>query len=86
MGDIGREGRIWVEGNVKWTGVGGGWEVEHGFDCEFRSRKEITSRREGRCEDGREAVSDRVVSAHFTDVFALEDVVPIGVRHQSHGQ
>ncbi len=46
MGDVGREGGIRVEGNVKWTGVGVGWEVEHGFDCEFRSREEITSRGE----------------------------------------
>ncbi len=38
--------------------VGVGREVEHGFNCEFRSREEITSGREGGCEDGREAVSD----------------------------
>jgi hypothetical protein len=80
VGDVGREGEVQVEGDVKWTGVGVGWEVEHGFACEFRSREEITSEREGRCEDGREAVSDGVVSAYFTDAFALEDVVPIGVE------
>jgi hypothetical protein len=55
-------------------------EVEHGFDCEFRSREEITSRGEGWCEDGRKAISDGVVGAYFTDAFALEDVVPVGVE------
>jgi hypothetical protein len=59
---------------------GVGWEVEHGFDCEFRSQEEITSRGEGRDKDGREAVSDGVVSAYFTDAFALEDVVLVGVK------
>jgi hypothetical protein len=54
--------------------------VEHGFDCEFRSREEITSRGEGQCEDGRETVADGVVSAYFTDALALEDVVPVGVK------
>jgi hypothetical protein len=80
MGDVGREGGIRVEGNFEWTGVGVGWDVEHGFDCESRSREEITSGGEGWCEDGREAVSDGVVSAYFTDAFALEDVVPVGVE------
>ncbi len=61
-------------------GVGVRREVEHGFDCEFRSREEITSRGEGQCEDGREAVSDGVVSAYFTDASAMEDVIPIGVE------
>ncbi len=41
MGDVGWEGGIRVEGDVKGLGVGVGWEVEHGFDCEFRSREEI---------------------------------------------
>jgi hypothetical protein len=54
--------------------------VEHGFDCEFRSREEITSGGEGWCEDGSEAVSDGVVCTYFTDAFALEDVVAIGVK------
>ncbi len=54
--------------------------VEHGLACEFRSREEITSGGEGRCEDGGEAVSDGVVSAYFTDAFALEDMIPIGVE------
>jgi hypothetical protein len=54
--------------------------VEHGFDCEFRSREEITSGGESRCEDGREALSDGVVSAYFTDAFALEDVILVGVE------
>jgi hypothetical protein len=80
MGDVGREGGIQVGGDIKWTGVGVGWEVEHGFDCEFRSREEITSGGEGWCEDGREAVSDGVVCAYFTDAFALEDMVPVGVK------
>jgi hypothetical protein len=61
-------------------GIGVGWEVEHGLDCEFRSKGEITSGGEGWCEDGREAVSDGVVSAYFTDVFVLEDMVPVGVK------
>jgi hypothetical protein len=43
-------------------------------------REEITSGGEGRCEDGREAVSDGVVSTYFTDAFALEDVIPVGVE------
>jgi hypothetical protein len=38
MGNVGQEGGIQVEGDVEWTGIGVGWEVEHGFDCEFRSR------------------------------------------------
>ncbi len=80
MGDVGQEGGVQVEGNVKWLGIGVGREVEHGLDCEFRSREEITSGGEGRCEDGREAVSDGDVSANFTDAFALEDVVPVGVQ------
>ncbi len=80
MGDVGREGGVRVEGDVKWTGIGVGREVEHGFDCEFRSREEITSGGEGLCEDGREAASDGVVSAYFTDAFALEDVVPVVVE------
>jgi hypothetical protein len=80
MGNVGWEGGIRVEGDVKWTGVGVGWEVEHGFDCEFRSQGEITSGGEGQCEDGREAVSDEVVCAYFTNAFALEDVVPVGVK------
>jgi hypothetical protein len=79
MSDSGWEGRVRVEGDVKWTGVGDGREVEHGLNCEFRSREEIISRGEGRCEDGREAVSNGVVSAYFTDAFALEDVIPVGV-------
>jgi hypothetical protein len=80
VGDVGQEGGIQVEGNVKWRDVGVRWEVDHGFDCEFRSWEEITSRGEGRCEDGREAVCDGVVSTYFTGTFALEDVVPIGVK------
>jgi hypothetical protein len=80
VGDVGWEGRIRVKGDVKWTGVGVGCEVEHGFDCELRSQEEITSGGEGWCEDGREAVSDGVVCAYFTDAFALEDMVPIGVE------
>jgi hypothetical protein len=80
MGDVGREGGVQVKGNVKWLGVRVGWEVKHGLDCEFRSREEITSGEEGRCEDGREAVSDGVVSAFFTDAFALEDVIPVEVK------
>jgi hypothetical protein len=60
--------------------LGVGWEVEHGFDCEFRSWEEIASGGEGWCEDGREAVSDGVVCVYFTDAFALEDVVPVGVK------
>ncbi len=80
MGDIGREGGVWVEGDVEWTGIGVRREVEHGFDCEFRSREEIISGGEGQCEDGREAVSDGVVSAYFTDAFALEDVIHVGVE------
>jgi hypothetical protein len=80
VGDVGREGGIRVEGDVKWTGVGVEWEVEHGFDCEFRSQEEITSGGEGWCEDEREAVSDGVVCTYFTDAFALEDVVPVGVE------
>ncbi len=71
LGDVGREGWIWVKGNVEWTGVGFGREVEHGFECEFRSREEIISGGEGRCEDEREAVSDGVVSAYFTDAWAV---------------
>jgi hypothetical protein len=78
MGDVGREGGVRVEGNAKWTGIGVGREVEHGFDYEFRSQEEIASGGEGRYEDGREAVSYGVVSAYFTDAFALEDMVPIG--------
>jgi hypothetical protein len=31
-------------------------------------------------EDGREAVCDGVVSTYFTGTFALEDVVPIGIK------
>jgi hypothetical protein len=54
--------------------------VEYEFNCEFRSREEITSGGEGRCEDGREAVSDGVVSTYYTNAFALEDVVPVGVK------
>ncbi len=54
--------------------------MEHGFDCEFRSQEEITSRGEGWCEDGGEAVSDGVVGAYFTNAFALGDVVPIDVE------
>jgi hypothetical protein len=61
-------------------GVGVRQEVEHGLNCEFRSRNKITSRGEGRCEDGRKAVSDGVVSTYFTDAFALEDVIPVGVK------
>jgi hypothetical protein len=61
-------------------GVGVGREVEHGLDCEFRSREEKTSGGEGQCEDGREAVSDGVVSAYFTDAFALEDVILVRVK------
>ncbi len=80
MGDVGREGGVRVEGNVKWMGIGVGREVEHGFNCECRSREEITSGGEGRCEDGKEAVSDGVVSAYFTDVFALEDMISVGVK------
>ncbi len=80
MGDVGWEGGIQVEGDVKGTGVGVGWEVEHGFDCEFRSWGEITSGGEGWCEDGRGAVSDGVVCTYFTDTFALEDMVPVGVK------
>ncbi len=80
MGDVGQEGGVWVKGDVKWTDVGVGREVEHGFNCDIRSREEITSGGEGRCEDGREAVSDGVVSTYFTDASALEDVVPIGVK------
>jgi hypothetical protein len=75
--DVGWEGRVQVEGDVEWTNVGAGREVEHGFDCEFRSREQIPSGGEGQCEDGREAVSDGVVSAYFTDAFALEDVIPV---------
>jgi hypothetical protein len=56
VGDVGQEGGVQVEGDVEWTGVGVGRKVEHGFDCEFRSREEITSRGEGRYEDGRETV------------------------------
>jgi hypothetical protein len=80
MGDVGREGGIRVEGNEKGTGLGVRWEVEHGFDYEFRSREEITSGGEGWREDGREAVSDEVVCTYFTDAFALKDVVPVGVQ------
>jgi hypothetical protein len=80
VGDVGREGGVRVKGDVKWTGFGVGREVEHGLDCEFRSREEITSGGEGRCEDGREAISDGVVSTNFTDAFALEDVIPIGIK------
>ncbi len=80
MGEVGWEGGVWVKGNVEWIDVGVGREVEHGFDCEFRSREEITSGGEGWCEDGREAVSDGVVSAYFTDAFGLEDMIPIGVE------
>ncbi len=76
MGDVGQEGGVRIKGNVKWTGVGVRQEVEHGFDCEFRSWEEITRGGEGQCEDGREAVSDGVVSAYFTDSFELEDMVP----------
>jgi hypothetical protein len=54
--------------------------VEHGLDCEFKNREEITSGGEGWCEDGREVVSDGVVSTSFTDMFALEDVIPVGVE------
>jgi hypothetical protein len=61
-------------------GVGVGWEVEHRSDCEFRSHEEEISGGEGWCEDGREAVSDGVVCAYFTGAFALEDVVPVGVK------
>ncbi len=80
MGDVGQEGGVRVEGDVKWAGVGVGREVEYEFNCEFRSREEITSGGEGRCEDGREAVSDGVVSTYYTNAFALEDVVPVGVK------
>jgi hypothetical protein len=80
VGDVGWEGGIRVKGDVKGTGTGVGWEVEHGFDCELRSREEITSGGEGWCEYGREAVSDGVVCAYFADAFALEDVVPVGVE------
>ncbi len=80
MGDVGREGGVRVEGDVEWTGVGVTQEAEHGFDYEFRSREEITSGGEGRCEDGRETVSDGVVSTYFTDAFALEDMIHIGVE------
>jgi hypothetical protein len=80
VGGIGREGRIGVKGNVKWTGVGVRWEVEHRLDCEFRIQEEITSRGEGWCEDGREAVSDGVVCAYFTDAFSLEDMAPVGIE------
>jgi hypothetical protein len=80
VGEVGWEGGVRVKGDVEWTGIGAGREVEHGLDCEFRSREEITSGGEGRCEDGRETVSDGVVSAYFTDVFALEDVIPVGVK------
>ncbi len=80
MGVIGQEGGVRVKGDVEWMGVGVRREVEHGFDCEFRSREEKTSRGEGQGEDGREAVSDGVVSACFTDVFALEDVIPVKVE------
>ncbi len=52
MGDVGWEGGIRVEGDVKGMDVGVRWEVEHGFDCEFRSREEITSGGEGWCEHG----------------------------------
>ncbi len=86
MGNIGQEGGVRVEGDVEWTGVGVRREVEHGFNCEFRSLEEITSGGGGRCEDGREVVSDGVVSAYFTDAFALEGVVPGGLRRQPHGQ
>ncbi len=48
-------------------GIGVRQEVEHGLDCEFRSREEIISGGEGRCEDGREVVSDGVVSTYFID-------------------
>ncbi len=65
MGNVGKEGGVWVKGNVEWIGIGVGREVEHRFDCEFRSKEEITSRGEGRCEDGREAVSDGVMSTFF---------------------
>jgi hypothetical protein len=78
VGDLGQEGGVRVKGNVKWMGVGVGREVEHGFNCELRSREDITSGGEGQCEDGREAVSDGVVSAYFTDAFALEDVIRRG--------
>ncbi len=50
MGDVGWEGGIRVKGDVKGTGIGVGWEVEYGFDCELRSREEITSGGEGWCE------------------------------------
>jgi hypothetical protein len=80
VGDVGREDGVRVKGDVELTSVGVRREVEHGLDFEFRSREEITSRGEGWCEDGREAVSDEFVSAYFTDAFALEDVIPIGVE------
>jgi hypothetical protein len=80
VGDVGWEGGIRVEDDVKGTGVGVGWEVEHGLDCEFRGREEISSGGEGWCEYEREAVSDGVVCAYFTDAFALEDVVHVGVK------
>jgi hypothetical protein len=51
VGDVGREGGVWVKGDVKWTGIGVGQEVEHGFDCEFRSWEEIASGKESQCED-----------------------------------
>ncbi len=54
--------------------------MEHGLNCEFRSREEITSGGEVRCENGREAVSDGVMSTYVADAFALEDVIPIGVE------
>jgi hypothetical protein len=41
-----------------------------------RSREEVSRGGEGRCEDGREAVSDGVVNTYFTYAFALEDVIP----------
>ncbi len=80
MGDVGWEGGVQIKDDVEWTGIGVGREVEHGFNCEFRSREKIINGGEGPCEDGREAVSDGVVRAYFTDAFALEDVVPLGVE------
>jgi hypothetical protein len=77
VGDVGQEGGVRVEGDVKWMGFGVRRVV--GLDCEFRSREEVSSGGEGRCEDGREAVSDGVVSTNFKYAFALQDVIPEGL-------